>query len=251
MTAINQNFSIFAGNTKSITVTVDDAASLTGATIEFNIKKNENSNAILTKTNVSVSGNTITITLNPTDTENFSGSYYHECVLTDQYGNVSTLSVGTITFNKGGGGLTAQQVFEIAMNIMDEETQDGTYNGYPEEYKRKSWSILTLLQSELSPGVPSVVIDETSILYIDDRTCLSVLPYGLAAHLLLTEDPVRASYFNNRYDELKRKRPSKITKITDVYSVNTATEGTTSSASASTSDDSFDGNTDTFDGGGF
>jgi hypothetical protein len=66
---------------------------------------------------------------------------------------------------------------------------------------------------------PSVITDNTSIFQVDDRTGLMVLPYGLAAHLLLNEDQNRAAYFNNRYDELKRKKKAVITKIKDVYGI--------------------------------
>jgi hypothetical protein len=42
------------------------------------------------------------------------------------------------------------------MNLMDEESEDGTYTGYPDEYKKKAWSILTLLQAELLPASAKV-----------------------------------------------------------------------------------------------
>ena len=115
----------------------------------------------------------------------------------------------------------AQDVFTIAMNLMDVVTQDGTFAGYPDDYKKKSWSILTLLQMDLAPAnfTPVAIINETSPIQIDDRSAMMILPYGLAAHLLLTEDMNRASFFNNRYDELKRKRPAMIIQIKDVLGV--------------------------------
>lgn len=118
----------------------------------------------------------------------------------------------------------AQDVFVIAMNVMDEDSEDGTYTGYPDEYKKKAWSILTLLQAELTPasGTPTTIDNETSVFQLDTRTCLTVLPYGLAAHLLMNEDQNRSSFFNARYDELKRKRPAVITKIIDVYKADEA-----------------------------
>jgi hypothetical protein len=116
--------------------------------------------------------------------------------------------------------ISAQEVFVTAMNLMDEETDDGTYAGYPDEYKKKAWSILTLLQAELVPAFVSTtsITSETSHFQLDDRTTLTVLPYGLAAHLLMNEDQNRAAFFNARYDELKRKRPAIMTKTVDVYS---------------------------------
>jgi hypothetical protein len=115
----------------------------------------------------------------------------------------------------------AQDVFTMAMNLMDEESEDGTYAGYPEEYKNKAWSILSLLQAELLPVTvaPLAVTNELSVMQIDDRTSVTVLPYGLAAHLLMTEDHTRAAFFNARYDKLKRKQPATITTIKDVYGI--------------------------------
>lgn len=115
----------------------------------------------------------------------------------------------------------AQDVFIMAMNLMDEESQDGTYEGYPEEYKKKAWSVLTILQAELLPPsvAPLAITNAQNVMQIDDRTSLTTLPYGLAAHLIMEEDQNRAAFFNARYDELKRKRPATITKIKDVYGV--------------------------------
>lgn len=117
--------------------------------------------------------------------------------------------------------MNAQDIFITAMNLMDEESETGAYDGYPEEYKKKAWSILTLLQAECTRALETStpITNENSIVSIDDRTALTVLPYGLAAHLLMTEDQSRAAYFNARYDELKRKRPAVISKIKDVYAV--------------------------------
>jgi hypothetical protein len=62
------------------------------------------------------------------------------------------------------------------------------------------------------------------VLQIDDRSSLTILPYGLAAHLLINEDQNRAAFFNARYDELKRKRPANIVRIKDVYGISTNEE---------------------------
>lgn len=114
-----------------------------------------------------------------------------------------------------------RDVFITAMDLMDEQSEDGTFDGYPDEYKNKALTILTLLQAELLPSsvTPSVLWDSEMEFQVDDRTALTVFPYGLAAHLLMTEDQSRASFFNARYDELKRKMPVTVTTITDVYNV--------------------------------
>lgn len=114
--------------------------------------------------------------------------------------------------------ITTGQVFVLAMQLMDEETADGTENGYPEEYKKKAWKFLSLLQAELLPFdvTPPIFTNETETFLVDERTAMTVLPYGLAAHLLLTEDQARAAFFNSRYDELKKRLPA-TTVIEEAY----------------------------------
>lgn len=150
--------------------------------------------------------------------------------------------------------VTAQDVFVIAMNIMDEVSQDGTYDGFPDDYKKKSWSLLTTLQSELLPPSvePIAITSNLNVMQVDDRTALTTLPYGLAAHLLFTEDQNRASFFNARYDELKRKRPAKIIPITDVNGINrNQTDTSTTDTSTFDGGDFLDPNAGTYDGGDF
>jgi hypothetical protein len=72
----------------------------------------------------------------------------------------------------------------------------------------------------------------------------------LAAQLLLNEDQNRAAYFNNRYDELKRKRPALITKIKDVYGV-VPSEEETAPAEPTTDDEFVYDTPGTIDGGEF
>lgn len=152
--------------------------------------------------------------------------------------------------------MIAQDVFVISMNLMDEISQDGTFAGYPDDYKKKSWSILTTLQTELLPLsiTPLAITSDQSPLQVDDRTGTSVLPYGLAAHLLLTENPTLASFFNDRYDELKRKRPVKIASIKDVYGIKKGENDTTTTDLTTTDIDGgsfLDPDNGTYDGGGF
>jgi hypothetical protein len=116
----------------------------------------------------------------------------------------------------------AQDVFTLAMNLMDEISSDGTYAGYDNNYKKKAWPILTLLQAELLGADTTIlaVTDPSNVLQLDDRSCLTILPYGLAAHLLISEDQSKASFFNDRYDELKGSVPSPITMVQSVYKIN-------------------------------
>ena len=120
----------------------------------------------------------------------------------------------------------AKDIFTIAMTLMDEESQDGTFEGYPSEYKRKAWPILTMLQTELLPPnvTPLAVTSENNPMLIDDRLSITALSYGLAAHLIMTEDQGQASFFNSRYDELKVKKPAVATEIEDVFGIFSVSE---------------------------
>lgn len=211
-----QNFSMKAGNTKPFLLTIEDVTNLSDADIEFLIIKD--GAVYLQRSDFTITGNTLSFTLQPSETQGFNGLYNYELNLTDAYGNVTSPITGTVNFTTGGN-ITAEQVFVMSMKLMGEETQDGTFNGYSDDLKKSAWPILTILQSELTPAsqFPSIVNDETSFFYIDDRTALTTLPYGLAAHLLMEENQTKASFFNARYDELKMRRPATISKIKDVY----------------------------------
>lgn len=70
--------------------------------------------------------------------------------------------------------------------------------------------------------IPIAISALTDTLQVDDVTARTILPYGLSAHLLLVENPDSASFFQQRFEELKfnttRKKMTSIEKITDVYS---------------------------------
>lgn len=111
----------------------------------------------------------------------------------------------------------AQWVFDKAMNLMDEvnESTGQTDTADTKEYKNRTLAILNILRVECFPAsdtyavtepgkrpiCPEITDFETPI-GLDDGICQGVLPYGLAAHLLLDENPDMASYFNQRYSEL-------------------------------------------------
>ncbi|WP_416731369.1 hypothetical protein [Fictibacillus sp. JL2B1089] len=115
--------------------------------------------------------------------------------------------------------ITAGEVFALAMTLMDEVSEDDTFDGYPDEYKKKAWDLISILQSELLPPnvIPNQITNLSDELQLDDRSCINVLPYGLASHLLISEDIEKAGFFNARYDELKRKQVASVIQITDIY----------------------------------
>lgn len=118
--------------------------------------------------------------------------------------------------------VTVEQVYNIALSLIDSVDETGNYSAdNPDEAIRKTLDFLTTLQVELTSidQTPQILTDLNNVLTVSDRVALLVLPYGLAAHLLIQEDPNSASFFNSRYDELKVKIPSSVESITDQYDV--------------------------------
>lgn len=132
--------------------------------------------------------------------------------------------------------VTAQQVFDLAVQLMGaaDRSSGRTDTADTAEYKNRTLAILNVLQSECltcsdtySPGeggarpVGPLVEDFATYLALDDGICLGALPYGLAAHLLLEENPSSAAYFNDRYEQrrtdLKNSVPRRFEPIETVY----------------------------------
>lgn len=118
------------------------------------------------------------------------------------------------------GTITGMNVFERAITLMDELNDAGQYrHDDTVEYQNRTLPILNVLQNELYPysdtfpkwqdweaGRRPVLQPLGSLdaeIDLDDYCAGTVLPYGLAAHLLLDENPSAAGFFQQRYDELK------------------------------------------------
>ena len=131
---------------------------------------------------------------------------------------------------------TAQWVFEAAMNIIDELDDNGVADNVDtQEYKHKVLFIINILRGECYPysdtyrqstdktrPIAILVEDFDDVIQLDDYICQTVLPYGLAAHLMLDENPTVASFCHQRYEELLKKLekgfPTMSEDIVDVYS---------------------------------
>lgn len=115
---------------------------------------------------------------------------------------------------------TAQRVFDLAMGLMAEvnETTGATDTSDTKEYKARTLFILNVLQGELYPYSDTFLATEVgkrpilpvidsfdSVIGMDDYVCQSVMPYGLAAHLQLDENTANASFFMQRYEEMRDK----------------------------------------------
>lgn len=132
---------------------------------------------------------------------------------------------------------TAQEIFNTTMALIDEvnEATGETDTGDTREYKLKTLFILNLLRGELYPYSDTYTLPEDDSkrpiaqminsfdepIGLDDYICQTVMPHGLAAYLLLDENPSVASFFNQKYNELKitlmRGKPSVSVDIEDVY----------------------------------
>lgn len=118
--------------------------------------------------------------------------------------------------------VTAKQIYDAALVLMDEVLETGNIvPDQPEYYEAKALSLINSLQLELLPlsATPTILTSLSETVSVPDRTALLIMPYGLAAHLLIQEDGSTASFFNARYDELKRRQPTAITAITDAYGI--------------------------------
>ena len=133
---------------------------------------------------------------------------------------------------------TAQRVFDMARGLMDEvnETSGGTDDADTREYKVRTLLILNALRGELFPYSDTYAAEEPGkrpilaviqsfdqVIGMDDYICQSVLPYGLAAQLLLDENPDSASFFQQRYEEMRmnlaKGLPQQSESISDVYGI--------------------------------
>ncbi len=101
-----------------------------------------------------------------------------------------------------------QRVFEQAIALMDSgnEVTGEMDVGSTRAYKHRALSILNLLGQECQgyslEGTWEPLTGCETALPLEDGLCQGVLPYGLAAHLLLEEDPAAANFFQQRYEEL-------------------------------------------------
>lgn len=131
---------------------------------------------------------------------------------------------------------TPEWVFARAIHLMDEQSEANgeTTTTDTNEYRMRTLSILNVLRHELFPYSDTFETGEngkrsicpelksfTDEIGLDDVIAQGILPYGLAAHLLLGENDSMASFFNERYAELvqtlARKRPSVWEEITPYY----------------------------------
>ena len=130
---------------------------------------------------------------------------------------------------------TAMQIFNTAMGLMDQLSPGGAADS-PDtrEYRDRTLLILNALRGELYPysdsydpnteggrPIADYIRDMNSVVKLDDYICQTIMPYGLAAHLLMDENPSAAAFFQSRYEELRNRLavgiPAQSEDITDLY----------------------------------
>ena len=106
MTQTGQDFSMISGDTKILIVTIDEPTNLAGVSLRWGLRKNKNTKeSLFVKSltdGISIEGETISVKLEPIDTESLTGDYYHEMELTDGLGNVSTIFTGKARIETSG-----------------------------------------------------------------------------------------------------------------------------------------------------
>ena len=104
---------------------------------------------------------------------------------------------------------TARDIFSAAMSIMDELSPSGeAAHSDTREYEQRAPAILNVMLTELkvlrgdSDGwLPVESLDEP--VSVETNYALGAMPYGLAANLLVDENPAAASFYQQRYEELR------------------------------------------------
>lgn len=119
-------------------------------------------------------------------------------------------------------------VFDAAMGIMDELGQTGqAQTSDTQEYEYRTPAIINMLVGELhmllgnrDNWLPVSSLDDM-VPTADTNYALSALPYGLAANLLIDENPTAASFYQQRYEELRAyylaRQQADVGDITDLY----------------------------------
>lgn len=134
---------------------------------------------------------------------------------------------------------TVQQVFDKAIWLMDaqNESTGSTKTSDTKEYELRTPGLVNTMLNDVypvsdtcagredgkRPFLPEISAMEDT-LDLDAYCCMSILPFGLAGLLLTEEDPTRADFFWQTYQERLQKArasmPASVEPIEDVYGAN-------------------------------
>ena len=105
---------------------------------------------------------------------------------------------------------TGTVIFDAAMGLMDELDGAGNpENRDTEEYRNRALGIVNMMICEyrilagLQGEFAGAAALEDPIPEMDDAYTLGAMQYGLAANLLVDENPAAAAFFQQRYEELR------------------------------------------------
>lgn len=106
--------------------------------------------------------------------------------------------------------VSVEEVFNIAVALMDELSSTGeTRTNDTKEYEYRTPGILNMMLAEMHllagdhvKWTPVEEMDDT-LAKTDDTYARGVMCYGLASNLLTDENPTAASFYQQRYEELR------------------------------------------------
>lgn len=109
------DFSMVAGDSKTLEITVNDDAGapvdLTGATIQWNAARRPYGTAVISKAGsiTDAPAGKFTVLLEPADTASLDGSFYQAATITGGDGSVSTLFLGALLISPLAANTTVEQ----------------------------------------------------------------------------------------------------------------------------------------------
>jgi hypothetical protein len=119
--------------------------------------------------------------------------------------------------------MTAQEVYEAALALMDEISDDGEIDA-ESSYAGKAPRLIDILHRDLAlcegVTVTGSITSLGALLEISDDTAMRIMPYGLAAKFALADKDMELyNDYQMQYERLKRTIPATETNITDEYGV--------------------------------
>ena len=118
-------------------------------------------------------------------------------------------------------------IFDITMGLMDELSNTGAARtDDTKEYEHRTPAIMNILIEDYQTLTGSEkrwtpVESFSDGVNVDTGYAVGVMPYGLAANLLVDENPTAANFYQQRYEEMRaqfaRRRPAESSQIYDFY----------------------------------
>ena len=121
----------------------------------------------------------------------------------------------------------AQTIFNLAMGIMDELSPTGeAMSSNTKDYEYRTPAILNALTAEIKMllgdnegWTPTESLSD--YVSVDNNFAYAAMGYGLAANLLVDENPTAAAFYQQRYEEMRaqylRSVSSEIEGIENMY----------------------------------